>query len=72
MVIQKLDFYFPPGVVDSNIRYFVYHSDQYSGPYDLIDSVYFPDTTYIHSNANADDIINYYFLVGSVSCGAVI
>jgi len=67
---SKLDFYFPPGVVDSNIRYFVYHSDQYSGPYDLIDSVYFPDTTYIHSNANADDIINYYFLVGSVSCGS--
>ena len=35
-----LFFSFPEGVVDTNIRYEIYHSKQLGGPYSLLDSVY--------------------------------
>jgi gliding motility-associated-like protein len=64
-----LFYFFPSGVVDTNIKYDIYHSKQPAGPYVLIDSTFFPDTTYYHSGSDADNSKSYYFLLGSVSCG---
>ena len=64
-----LFFSFPEGVVDTNIRYEIYHSKQLGGPYALLDSVYYPDTTYYHANSDADNSQSYYYLLGTVTCG---
>ena len=60
---------FPPSVVDTNIKYDIYHSKQLGGPYALIDSTFYPDTNYYHSGPDADISKSYYFLLGSVTCG---
>ena len=54
-------FSFPSGVVDTNIKYDIYFSKQPSGPYQLIDSIYYPDTQYYHSNSDANVSNSYYF-----------
>ena len=65
----ELSFVFPDGVVDTNIKYDIYHSKQFSANYTLLDSVYYPDSIYIHSNSNADISQSFYYLLGTVSCG---
>jgi gliding motility-associated-like protein len=60
---------FPQGVVDTNIKYDIYQSNNIGGPYTLIDSTFYPDTNYYHASANADISQSYYFLLGSVTCG---
>ena len=64
-----LFFSFPVGVVDTNIKYDVFFSKQLGGPYALIDSVFFPDTTFYHANSDANASESYYYLLGSVTCG---
>tara|TARA_B100001758_G_scaffold81904_1_gene69641 strand:- start:51534 stop:54935 length:3402 start_codon:yes stop_codon:yes gene_type:complete len=64
-----LYFYFPAGVVDTNIKYDIYHSKQINGPYSLIDSIFYPDTNYFHLASNASNSRSYYYLLGSVTCG---
>lgn len=66
----NLSFSFPEGVVDTNIQYNIYHSNQILGPFALIDSVRFPDTNYLHVSAGADLIKSYYYLLGNISCGS--
>ncbi|MDC0249313.1 gliding motility-associated C-terminal domain-containing protein [Flavobacteriales bacterium] len=66
----NLFYSFPEGVVDTNIRYDIYYSKDLSGPYALIDSVFFPDTTYFHAASTADVSKSYYFLLGNISCGS--
>ena len=65
----ELSFVFPDGVVDTNIKYDIYHSKQLEGNYILLDSVYYPNSTYIHSSSNADISQSFYYLLGTVSCG---
>ena len=60
---------FPQGVVDTNIKYDIYHSKNLGGPYSLIDSTFYPDTNYYHAGSNANISQSYYFLLGSVTCG---
>ena len=60
---------FPQGVVDTNIKYDIYHSKNIGGPYSLIDSTFYPDTNYYHAGSNANISQSYYFLLGSVTCG---
>ena len=64
-----LYFSFPEGVIDTNIKYDIYHSKQISGPYSLIDSIFYPDTTFYHSGSDANASKSYYYLLGSVTCG---
>ena len=64
-----LFFSFPNGVVDTNISYDIYYSKNIGGPYALIDSVFYPDTTYYHATSVADVSNSYYYLLGSVTCG---
>jgi len=68
----ELSFVFPDGVVDTNIKYDIYHSKQFAENYILLDSVYYPDSIYIHSNSNADVSQSFYYLIGTVSCGTSI
>jgi hypothetical protein len=65
----ELSFVFPEGVVDTNIKYNIYHSKQFTGNYVLLDSVYFPDTIYNHINSNANISQSFYYLLGTVNCG---
>jgi len=65
----ELSFVFPEGVVDTNIKYDIYHSKQYAGNYILLDSVYYPDSIYFHSNSNANTSQSFYYLLGTVNCG---
>ena len=64
-----LFYYFPSGVVDTNIKYDIYHSKQLGGPYALIDSTFYPDTNYYHFGSDADISKSYYYLLGTVTCG---
>ena len=64
-----LYFSFPAGVIDTNIKYDIYHSKQISGPYSLLDSIFYPDTTFYHSGSDANTSQSYYYLLGSVTCG---
>ena len=65
----ELSFVFPEGVVDTNIKYDIYHSKQFSGNYILLDSVYYPESNYFHINSNANTSQSFYYLLGTVSCG---
>ena len=65
----NLFFSFPQGVVDTNIKYDIYHSKNLGGPFALIDSTFYPDTNYYHSNSNANISQSFYYLLGSVTCG---
>ena len=67
----KLSWYYPEGVIDTNIKYDIYYSKQMTGPFTLIDSAFYPDTTYIHHGSNANLTSSYYFLLGTESCGAI-
>ena len=60
---------FPQGVVDTNIKYDIYHSKQLGGPYALLDSTFYPDTNYYHPGSGANNSQSYYYLLGSVTCG---
>jgi gliding motility-associated-like protein len=60
---------FPQGVVDTNIKYDIYHSKNIGGPFEIIDSTFFPDTNYYHLGSDADNSKSYYFLLGTVTCG---
>ena len=51
--------------------YMVYHSNNINGPFTLIDSVYFPETTYTHIGANADQSSQFYFLSTEEACGVL-
>tara|TARA_B100000963_G_scaffold97322_2_gene84038 strand:+ start:1849 stop:5277 length:3429 start_codon:yes stop_codon:yes gene_type:complete len=62
---------FPDGVVDTNIKYDIYFSKQYGGPYQLIDSIFYPSNQYYHPASNAQNSKSYYFLLGTVTCGVV-
>lgn len=62
---------FPAGVVDTNIKYDIYFSKQYGGPYQLIDSIFYPSSQYYHSASNAQNSNSYYFLLGTVTCGTI-
>ena len=63
----ELSFVFPEGVVDTNIKYDIYHSKQFSGNYILLDSVYYPESNYFHINSNANTSQSFYYLLGTVS-----
>ena len=65
----ELSFVFPEGVVDTNIKYDIYHSKQFAGNYILLDSVYYPETNYLHINSNANTSQSFYYLLGTVNCG---
>ena len=65
----ELSFVFPEGVVDTNIKYDIYYSKQFTENYILLDSVYYPDSVYTHINSNANISQSFYYLVGTVSCG---
>ena len=65
-----LYFYYPEGVIDTNIKYDIYHSKQIDGPYSLLDSIFYPDTTFYHSGSDANTSKSYYYLLGSVTCGS--
>ena len=66
----ELSFVFPEGVVDTNIKYDIYHSKQFAGNYTLIDSVYYPESIYHHNNSNANNSQSFYYLLGTVNCGS--
>ena len=51
--------------------YMVYHSSNENGPFTLIDSVYFPVTTYTHVGANGHLSSQYYFLSTEEACGVL-
>mgnify|MGYP003313027667 CR=1 FL=1 len=53
----------------TNIKYDIYHSKNLGGPFALIDSTFYPDTNYYHSNSNANISQSFYYLLGSVTCG---
>ena len=65
----NLFYYFPEGIVDTAVKYDIYYSKQIAGPYSLIDSTFWPDTTYFHAESDADISKSYYYLLGTVTCG---
>ena len=60
---------YPIGVSDPNIKYDLYFSKQIDGPYSLLDSIFYPDTTFYHSGSDANLSKSYYYLVGTGTCG---
>ena len=46
----------------------IWHSTNFSGPYTIIDSTFFPTETYTHVGANGDNAIQYYYLSNSEGC----
>ena len=65
----ELSLFYPEGIVDTNIKFDIYHSKQFAGNYILLDSIYYPDSIYFHNSSNADVSQSFYYLLGSVSCG---
>ena len=65
----ELSYYFPAGVVDTNIKYDIYHSKQPGGPYALLDSIFYPSNNYYHPGSDAHISKSYYYLLGTVTCG---
>jgi gliding motility-associated-like protein len=51
--------------------YMVWHSSNPNGPFTLIDSVFFPITTYTHTSAGGNDIAQYYYLSTEEGCGVL-
>ena len=47
---------------------FIWHSTNFAGPYTIIDSSFFPISTYTHVGANGDNAIQYYYLSNSEWC----
>ena len=66
----ELSLFYPEGIVDTNIKFDIYHSKQFAGNYILLDSVFYPDTNYYHIGSNANVSESFYFLLGNESCGA--
>ena len=53
----------PPSTV-----YSLYHSNNKNGPFTFVDSIYFPDSTYLHTGANANQQSQFYYLTSLSSC----
>ena len=47
---------------------FIYHSTNFGGPYNLLDSTFFPTETYTHVGVDGDNSIHYYFLANDEGC----
>ena len=53
----------PPSTV-----YSLYHSNNKNGPFTFVDSIYFPDSTYLHTAVNANQQSQFYYLTSLSSC----
>ena len=53
----------PPSTV-----YSLYHSNNKNGPFTFVDSIYFPDSTYLHTGVNANQQSQFYYLTSLSSC----
>ena len=53
----------PPSTV-----YSLYHSTSKNGPFTFVDSIYFPDSTYLHTGVNANQQSQFYYLTSLSSC----
>ena len=53
----------PPSTV-----YSLYHSNNANGPFTFVDSIYYPDTSFIHSGVNANQESQFYYLTSLSSC----
>ena len=59
------------GAPPTSEPYMVWHSTNPNGPFTLIDSVFFPSTTFTHASAGANDNIQYYYLSTEEGCGVM-
>tara|TARA_B110000263_G_scaffold110800_2_gene96879 strand:+ start:9086 stop:12514 length:3429 start_codon:yes stop_codon:yes gene_type:complete len=48
--------------------YSLYHSDNENGPFTFVDSIFYPNNTYMHSAVNANTESQYYYLTSLSSC----
>ena len=48
--------------------YSLYHSTNKNGPFSFVDSIYFPDSTYIHSTVDGNQESHFYYLTSLSSC----
>ena len=48
--------------------YSLYHSNNENGPFTFVDSIYFPDDTYLHSGVDANQQSQFYYLTSLSSC----
>ena len=48
--------------------YSLYHSNNKNGPFSFVDSIYFPDSSYIHSSVDANQNSQFYYLTSLSSC----
>jgi len=53
----------PPSTV-----YSLYHSNNKNGPFTFVDSIYYPDSSFIHNSVNANAASQYYYLTSLSSC----
>ncbi len=53
----------PPSTV-----YSLYHSNNKNGPFTFVDSIYFPDSTFLHTGVNANQQSQFYYLTSLSSC----
>ena len=53
----------PPSTV-----YSLYHANNANGPFTFVDSIYYPDTSFIHSGVNANQQSQFYYLTSLSSC----
>ena len=48
--------------------YSLYHSNNQNGPFTFVDSIFFPDDTYLHSGVDANQQSQFYYLTSLSSC----
>ena len=48
--------------------YSLFHSDSENGPFTIVDSIFYPDNTFLHNIVNANNESQYYYLTSLSSC----
>tara|TARA_B100000902_G_scaffold392929_1_gene446181 strand:+ start:14612 stop:18028 length:3417 start_codon:yes stop_codon:yes gene_type:complete len=65
----NLTWKFVDGAPPTQEPYMVWYSNNPNGPFQLIDSVFYPSTTFTHVMAGANDAPQYYYLSTEEGCG---
>ncbi|OUV72801.1 MAG: hypothetical protein CBC83_06395 [Flavobacteriales bacterium TMED123] len=58
-------------VANPNTVYHVYSATNVNGPFSLVDSLYFPDSTYLHQGVNANVTPRFYYMTTSSDCAGM-
>ena len=64
----ELSWYYPKGLVNAVLDYDIYFAKDINGPYTDIADVSYPDSTFYHTNSDADLSSSYYYMIANGVC----